>query len=179
MIDRWNVVDAVAKESTAKIYLPILFGSNALYVVLLIRQQFPYRSYSSIGCMVLTWGLQLYAYWGILDQAANQTSTTKTKRKELVGGANLDLLALTIIVQYLTVLWSPKWFWILAGVPVYVGWSLYRTIYGIGANSNSDGGKFGFGSSKAYPVVEASDDSDDDKRERRAKTKSRRQRKFA
>jgi hypothetical protein len=142
--------------------------------------------------MFLTWGLQLYSYWGILEQAANQTQTTKTKAttaknksKELVGGENLDLLALTIVIQYLTVLWSSKWFLMLLGVPVYAGWSLYRTIYGVPAsasNTSSAGGKLPVGSSRsAYPTtVDASDideEGESDKREKRAK--GRRQRKFA
>jgi hypothetical protein len=180
LVDK-NSVPLAARESTARVYLPILFGSNALYVLLLIRRGFPHRSFWGVGSMLLTWGLQGYSYWGILEHAA-ANQTTKKRGGELVGGGNLDLLALTIAVQYLTVLWSPRWFWLLVGVPVYAVWSLYQTMTGM-AGSVGGGGRqmFGLGGpSSSYPGDREGEDpataKNEEKREKRAKNS--RQRKF-
>jgi hypothetical protein len=79
--------------------------------------------------MIATWGLQAYSYIGILDQAANANSGGKSK-KALVGGHHLDLLALTLVVQYGSVLHSSKWYWLLMVAPIWGGWTLYTTFSG-------------------------------------------------
>jgi SRP-independent targeting protein 2/TMEM208 len=168
-----------AKQATAKIYLPFLLVSNSFYVLLLLGRHFPYHSFWSIGSMLLTWGIQIYAYWGILDQAAShQTATVKSKA--LVGGANLDLLALTIAVQYLTVFSSTRWFCMLLGVPVYAGWTLYETLRGGGGESSNGGGLFGTtgSSSRANKSPSPGYDEDDNDLKQEKRAQKRRQRRF-
>jgi hypothetical protein len=80
--------------------------------------------------MLATWGLQAYSYIGILDQAANANSGSKSSKKALVGGHHLDLLGLTLVVQYGSVLHSTKWYWLLVVVPLWGGWTLYSSFFG-------------------------------------------------
>jgi hypothetical protein len=82
--------------------------------------------------MAITWGLQGYAYLGILDNAANHTSTRSNSKdaSALVGGAHLDLLALTWLVQFGSVLFTHKLYWLLCIVPPWGGWTLYKTFQG-------------------------------------------------
>lgn len=82
--------------------------------------------------MVVTWGFQFYAYLGILDQAANASG----KEKALVGGAHLDLLGLTLLIQYGAALHSTKWFYLLFFILLWGGWTLYSTFRG-GGNTNT------------------------------------------
>ena len=94
----------------------------------------------------MTWGLQGYAYVGILDQAANAMSGNSQKKgnkNDLVGGVNLDILALTLVVQFGTALHSPKWYWLNFVVPLWGGWSLYKSYFGASKNENKGSAKDG------------------------------------
>jgi len=83
--------------------------------------------FEMLGAFV-TWIEQAYAFVGILDKAA--ASAGNKKNKDLVGGSSLDLLAVTILVQFLSVLHSPKWLWLtLVVVPVLGLYGLYKTFY--------------------------------------------------
>mmetsp|Transcript_55610 Transcript_55610/g.134816 ORF Transcript_55610/g.134816 Transcript_55610/m.134816 type:complete len:137 (-) Transcript_55610:106-516(-) len=116
-------------------------------------------------CNTVTWGLQYFAYVGILEHAAN--NATGSKNKDLVGGVHLDLLGLTMAVQYLSVLHSRKWFYLLLVVPVYALWSLYNMYKG-GASGILGGNNAGAGNMAAPPVDPSAPASKNDKREKRA-----------
>mmetsp|Transcript_27478 Transcript_27478/g.42270 ORF Transcript_27478/g.42270 Transcript_27478/m.42270 type:complete len:166 (+) Transcript_27478:275-772(+) len=120
---------AAAKSSTAGVYKPLLLGSNALYILLLFAWTRSWGVWFILG-MLATWGLQGYAYVGILDQAANAHSTGKGNKNDLVGGVNLDILALTLVVQFGTALHSSQWYWLIMIVPIWGGWSLYKSYFG-------------------------------------------------
>jgi hypothetical protein len=163
----------IAKEATENVYQPLLIASNLVYVLLLVgwnttNTQRQWTFWNSIALLV-TWGLQAFAYMGILDQAKNSakanSASNTNKKKDLIGGAHLDLLGLTIVVQYGSVLHSTKWYYLLWAVPIGGGWMLYTTFGG--------GGKKG---TAAAAVATTLDDDDDesaagaskDKREKRA-----------
>lgn len=97
-----------------------------LYILLLLGLSQEWSTWNIIG-VVVTWAFQIFAYMGILESAKN---SNKNKGKELVGGAHLDLLALTVVVQFGTALHSSKWFYFLWIVPVYGAWWLYSTFFG-------------------------------------------------
>lgn len=146
----------IAKSATANIYQPILLGTNALYVVLLLGLDVSYTVWNILG-MLATWGLQAYAYLGILDQAANAKASGGNKSKNLIGGAHLDLLGLTLFIQYGTILHSTKWYWVLGIVPIWGGWTLYQTFYGGGKNKPSNDG-----------TTDSSSGANNDRRQKRA-----------
>lgn len=77
------------------------------------------------------WGLEYYAYVGILDNAVNRSPGDKS----LVGGSSLDLLALVLFVQFGSLIWS-KLFWLLSIVPVWGAYNLY-TMFGGGLGGSS------------------------------------------
>ena len=56
---------------------------------------------------------------GTSENAANRPSNDK----KLVGGASLDVLGLTIIIQFLTI-WKPKCYWMLLIFPPWGAYSL-------------------------------------------------------
>lgn len=115
-----------AQEATANAYLPILAGVNLLYILLLLGLSQTWTTWRIAGVLT-TWAFQIVAYFGILESAKNNN---KNKKKDLVGGANLDLLALTVVVQFGSALHSFKWFYLLWIAPIYGGWLLYSNFFG-------------------------------------------------
>jgi SRP-independent targeting protein 2/TMEM208 len=122
-----------AQEATANAYLPILASINVLYILLLMGLHQSWTAWNVIGVLT-TWAFQIFAYLGILESAKNNN---KNKNKDLVGGAHLDLLALTVVVQMGSAVHSYKWFYLLWIVPIYGGWWLYST-FGGGTNSKGN-----------------------------------------
>ena len=111
--------------------------------------------------IALVWALQLYSYYGIVDAAAAATQTTKQQNKDLVGGSHLDVLGLTWVVQFGSVLWSTKVYWLLAILPPWAAYSTYKTVKGVlpaGQQSSSSS------SNNNEPV----DDATAQKRQKRA-----------
>jgi hypothetical protein len=115
--------------------------TNAIYVFLLFGRRnnaeggaFFVSIWDPLGifCSV---GLQVYSYFGILDQAANISS--RKSNKELAGGQHLDWLALSLVIQFGGILHSTKWYWLLLLFPVVSGYSLYTSFFG-GGKKNSD-----------------------------------------
>lgn len=128
-----------AKAAAANSYLPALIISNVVYLLLWLGRNGwnEWSLWKALG-MIIVWGLQWYAYVGILHAAQNKTITAKmslatggnnNRNKALVGGSLLDLLALTCIIQYGSVLWSWKVYWLLIMVPPWGAWNLYKTFY--------------------------------------------------
>lgn len=118
----------IARSQAAGTYFPIVTGVNVVYILLCLGVQ-GYESYLNLWSMagVLSLLILTYiAYNGILDNAANRNPSDKS----LVGGSFLDLLGLTMLIQFGTVLWSPRFYWFLVAVPVGGGWTLYSTFKG-------------------------------------------------
>lgn len=115
--------------------------------------------WSAVGSVTL-WALQWFAYVGILDDSEN----TSGNKEALVGGASLDLLGLTWLVQFGTVLWTPKMHWLLAILPPWGAWKLYSTFKG-GSSS-----LFGGASAQSTPSnpKEGVTDEKDAKQKKRA-----------
>eukprot|EP00532_Pseudo-nitzschia_australis_P016239 CAMPEP_0168269804 /NCGR_PEP_ID=MMETSP0141_2-20121125/14540_1 /TAXON_ID=44445 /ORGANISM="Pseudo-nitzschia australis, Strain 10249 10 AB" /LENGTH=171 /DNA_ID=CAMNT_0008210509 /DNA_START=61 /DNA_END=573 /DNA_ORIENTATION=- len=133
---------AAAKKDATKVYMPLLLIVNILYVVFILgtSESIPYggTKWGILG-MIVTWIMQAYAYVGILESSGIAAGKTKNK-KDLTGGANLDLLAITILVQFFSVLHSTRWFVVTVfGVPIIAAYKLYQTFYGGsgGASTNS------------------------------------------
>lgn len=95
--------------------------------------------------------MHYFAYSGILDNAANR----KPGDKSLVGGSSLDLLGVTVIVQYGAVLWTPKLYWLLIGVPIYGVWSLYKTFMGGPSGNNGPAPSVAAGSTEDDEALNA------------------------
>ena len=93
--------------------------------------------------MVITWLLQAYSYVGILESSSCSTTATKKKnKKDLAGGSNLDLFVATIGTQFLSVLHSPRWFYMtVLGVPIIGVYQLYSTFYPSTAASKNSNNK--------------------------------------
>jgi len=125
----------------AAFYQPFLLLVNGLYVAL--RYYFwpvAWRGWWADGLpLAAIAALQWYAYVGILDKAVNAAIGKKKKSSSdtsLVGGASLDLLAVTLSVQYGALLWTPKLYYLLWLVPVWGAYSLYATFFG-GSGTNT------------------------------------------
>jgi len=98
---------------------------NAFYLVLRAAYwQEAIRGWQVVGTLVL-WILQYIAYQGVLD-----SSETHSNKDKLAGGIYLDLLGLTLVVQFGTALWTSKVYWLLCIVPPYGLWTLYTTFKG-------------------------------------------------
>jgi hypothetical protein len=114
--------------------------------------------------MIITWLLQAYSYVGIIESCAipATTATKKNKnKKDLAGGSNLDLFVATIGTQFLSVLHSPRWFYMtVLGVPIIGVYQLYSTFYPSTAASKNNSNK-NKDNSKEDPILT-------EKRKRRA-----------
>ena len=110
--------------------------------------------------MLVILGLEYYAYVGILSSAESHRSDDKA----LVGGQSLDLLAFTFLVQFATLLWSEKFYWLLVLVPVWGGYVLYDTF----ASGTSDATGIAGDQQSNSDAASASNRPGTDKREKRA-----------
>ena len=161
-----------AKESASKTYNPILLGTNVVYLLLVIGSRQSWTMWTGL-LMAITWGLQGYAYLGILDQAANHRSKENNNNSALIGGAHLDLLALTWLVQFGSVLLTRKLYWVLGIVPPWGGWTLYQTFRG-GASNTQKGVTAGTGDPNA-----AATETDPQLANKRKKRAEKRQQKWS
>jgi hypothetical protein len=129
-------------------------------------------SWRELVLIVCIGGLELYAYMGIMDSAANHSSTDKS----LAGGASLDLLGFAMVVQFGSILLTSKFYWLLAGLPFWAAWSLYTMFGGVGGLSSLIGG----GKTAApAPPSESSGADGKEKDERRQKRADRRRQKWS
>jgi hypothetical protein len=161
-----------ARSAATGFYRPFLAVTNVVYLVLrwaLMGFQVSWRELVLIVCIG---GLELYAYMGIMDSAANHSSTDKS----LAGGASLDLLGFAIVVQFGGILLTSKFYWLLAGLPFWAAWSLY-TMFGGGGGLSSliGGGK----TAAPAPPSESSGTDGKEKDERRQKRADRRRQKWS
>lgn len=157
---------AQARAQAASTYFPIVMIVNAVYILLFLGvkglEDLP--SIKEAAGIIATWGLQYFAYGGILDNAANRNPNDKS----LVGGSSLDLLGLTVLIQFGTVLWSPKSYWLLLVAPVWGGWTLYSTFRGDSS-----------GASKGASAPSEPTETDKELAEKRQKRAERRRQKRA
>ena len=138
-------------------------------MVLLLGGEVLQTKFGILG-VIVTWAEQLYSYIGILEHAS--TNTNKSKSKELAGGSNLDLLAVTLLVQFGSVLHSRKWLWIsVVGVPIAGVYSLYNAVYGGGASASNSNKS----SNKSNNTAETSEQDDSMAAKRKRRAEKRRQ----
>ena len=138
-----NNAQSPAKSQVIAVYRPLLLLINAFYVALRCWwwQQRPLLSlWSDVVPLMAVAFLQWYAYSGILEQAADKSTSSRKagdNTTSLVGGSNLDLLALTILVQYGSLFWTRKMYYLLMAVPLFWMYSLYSTFLGGGTRTGS------------------------------------------
>jgi hypothetical protein len=120
------------------------------------------RFWHVLGTLIL-WILQYIAYQGILS--SSETSNTST---DLAGGVFLDLLGLTVVIQFGTALWTPKVYWLLAAVPTVGLWKLYKSFKSIMPGAGID-----------QSTTQAEETTSDEKTDKRRKRAERRRQKWS
>ena len=158
-----------ARSQASATYFPIVMGINVIYLLLCLGKGYEsFLNVWSIAGVLSIFGLQYVAYNGILTNAENRNPNDKS----LVGGSSLDLLGLTVVVQFGAVLWTPRLYWLLALVPVWGSYSLYSTFAGGGKGSSG-------GPSKASTSqsTESTEEEDEAMAARRQKRSERRRQK--
>jgi hypothetical protein len=109
-----------------------------LYVLLRAANwQQAIHAWQLVGSITL-WILQYVSYQGILDDAS--TFSSNNNGDALAGGKYLDLLGLTIVIQFGTALWSNKFYWLLCIIPPVGLWTLYSTLKGSMPGSSDGNG---------------------------------------
>jgi SRP-independent targeting protein 2/TMEM208 len=124
-----------ALDSAVAFYRPLLLLTNCAYWLIRWRRH-GLLAISLLGGVGVasTMALQYYAYVGILDNAAATTGhRSVVGDQSLVGGSSLDLLALTWLVQFGSVLVSGRFYWLLAVVPPWGAYALYQTLFRTGS----------------------------------------------
>jgi len=163
-----------ARTAATNFYRPFLLVANTVYLLLrYFRYGWEVPSFwGSVGIFSL-WALEYFAYIGILDNAVNRS----VGDKGLVGGSSLDLLGLVVLVQFGTILFSPKFYWLLAVLPPWGAWTLYKLFAG---GNGLFGGTPGNDSQKSSQIDNRAEGVDDDKRaERRQKRAEKRRQKWS
>jgi cytoskeletal protein RodZ len=147
--------------------------TNLVYLFLLLGGDDGFDSKFGILGALVTWAEQAYAYVGIIEHAAANAGN-KRNNKELAGGSSLDLLAVTLVVQFASVLHSASWLWVsLVGVPIGGAYSLYKAVYG--GESNSSSASAPSVSSKSRNTTNEEDENDPKAEKRRRRAEKRRQ----
>jgi hypothetical protein len=138
--DLFNFIHFLARKNAATTYKPILLGINALYVLLRAAHwQQAVQAWQLVGSITL-WILQYVSYQGILDDASTFSSNNNNNSEALAGGKYLDLLGLTVAIQFGTALWSNKFYWLLCILPPVALWTLYSTLKGSMPGSSDGNG---------------------------------------
>jgi hypothetical protein len=139
-----------AKASAVRLYRPVLLGVNALYLCL---HCYYYHSshrdggnnhkstaattstsgwsgaFTALLLAVTFAGLQYFCYVGLVEGNAAPTAAARSSSgimSSSTSSASLDLLAVTLLLQFGGLLVSPKLYYLLVGVPVWAAHSLYR-----------------------------------------------------
>ena len=121
-----------ARKAAEQTYFPVISALNLGYLVARIFYQGAFDNVWSVAVSLLLVGGSAFSYRGILDDHANTISKKSSKGdgEKLAGGASLDLLGLTTVVQYGTALISPNFYWVLAILPVWGAFKLFTTFFG-------------------------------------------------
>jgi hypothetical protein len=164
----------LAKKEATRIYLPLLAVTNLIYGALLLGGDnnglfgTTTMNYWGIVGAIVTWIEQAYSYVGILEHSATNAGSSKKKSKDLAGGSSIDLLAVTILVQFGSVLHSTRWLWLtVVGVPVVGAYKLYQAVYGGSDSDTANKNKSSTSSSGTNDETDG-DDAMAAKRQRRA-----------
>jgi hypothetical protein len=112
---------------------------------------------------VILVGLSFISYRGIVDNHATQSNF---KSDALVGGAFLDMLGLITFVQFSSLFFSDRVYWLLLAIPLQAGWKLYSTM-----KSAIPGQSTGVTTSSSEN--EQSSEKADEKRQKRAERRRR------
>lgn len=161
---------AAARSSTSSTYLPIVLIINVVHFLLRLRNSL--NRFQLVMTLVL-WILTAFAYRGIVEDAATQGGS---KSDKIAGGASLDLLGIVVLVQFGSVLYSDKFYWILAvPLPLWGLWRLYSTVRSV-SPGNDDGQSRGwFQGRKRTNDVEMTKEEKDLAEKRRKRAERRRQ----
>ncbi|KAL3785857.1 hypothetical protein HJC23_008745 [Cyclotella cryptica] len=126
---------AAARGAAANTYFPIIAGVNLFYLFLrIIYCKTSLTVFHGSMSLILV-GLSCFAYKGILeDHAHSAGSGAVGKGEALAGGLSLDLLGLTVLVQFGS-LASDYFYFLLALIPIAGGYKLYKTFKGDSAAS--------------------------------------------
>ena len=109
-------------------------------------------------------GISFFAYKGVLDDHANSSSI---KGEALAGGLSLDLLGLTMLVQFGSFA-SDYFYWLLGLIPIVGVYKLYKTF---------KGGKETISGFMPNPVESCNNNDDEDTAAKRQKRAERRRQK--
>ena len=141
-------IRSTAQASAQAVYRPLFLGNTVLY--LLLRYSWWGRSglisLSSLVVFLVLGALQYYSYVGILDAHAvaatvttasvkqtssnSQNSSNSSSNNALIGGHALDIWGLTVVVQYGSLFFSAKFYYLLAILPLWGAWTLYAMVRG-------------------------------------------------
>lgn len=163
-----------ARKEAAQTYQPVLIVLNAVYLILryLLKGLADFLpSWKEWLGIFLLLALQGFSYTGILENAANQhnASSSPTSSQRLVGGIYLDVLGLAALIQFLSILWSPRWYGLLVIFPLWGLYSLYRTVRGDGGSIQSSTNNSCTSNDKSSSITETStDDGRNNRRQQRA-----------
>mmetsp|Transcript_16445 Transcript_16445/g.20548 ORF Transcript_16445/g.20548 Transcript_16445/m.20548 type:complete len:176 (+) Transcript_16445:183-710(+) len=164
-----------ARQSASSTYLLPIIILNAIYVV--IRIIYHWNTYTKYQCVasLLLFGLTAFAYNGIVENYATAASQSVKSggSTALAGGESLDLLALVVVVQLGSALWSDGFLWLLGLLPPWGAWKLYGMYNGVSGDSGS-GGLFGGNEGSGEEKEE-----DEELKERRRKRADKRRAKWS
>ena len=113
---------AAARASSSSTYFPIVALINCIYVLFRVILHWETYNKFQVSISILLWSLTIFAYQGILQDAAVNSSNSK----KLTGGEYLDLLGLVVVVQLGTVFISDTFVYLLIILPFWGGWKLYK-----------------------------------------------------
>lgn len=117
----------IARGAAAKTYFPIVAGVNLIYLFLrYVYYKSTLTTYDSCLGLLLV-GISCFAYKGILEDHA--ASSGDNKGEALAGGLSLDLLGLTILIQFGSFMYV-YFYWLLGLIPIVGGYKLYKTFQG-------------------------------------------------
>lgn len=129
---------AAARKAAQASYFPVFAAINIGYILLRLVSVSGFASLKSVAASLALVGLSFMSYRGIIDDHANTMPKRTGSSDKLAGGASLDLLGLTTIVQYGTI-FVHQFYWLLAVIPLWGGYKLYTTFFGSGAANDFTG----------------------------------------
>lgn len=162
---------AIARKQAKSFYQPFIIIINLIHIALTCFHSTNGSIFdtSNVIWMCVQWGLTLFAFIGILDDAESNTGSNSSSKK-LAGGIYLDLLGLVVFTQFVGLYVSPIMRWLLVAVLVGYGAMKLWGILGFGGGGNDGSGTDAGGKSE-----EDSADSKELEERRRKRSERRRQ----
>jgi len=171
---------AQARAAASATYRPLVGGINIIHLLIRLYQWDDFASSrTNIVLNALLLVLTVFAYKGILDDHAESASSSTTKvvgggraHEKLAGGASLDLLGLVVLVQFGSALISDRFYWILAILPVWGAYKIYKMASGakdlMGGGSGGGGGYGSMAPATSAMGNGGTTDAADERRKKRA-----------